>query len=220
MANKQRTVAIIGLGTFGKAVARELTRVGDRVLGIDINPKRVSDLADELDATIQADTTDIKALKQCGFESFDTVVVAIGREMEASVLTALNAIELGRSKVWVKSQSFTHTKILKAIGVTNIIQPEGEYGYRLAHMIHNPLVKDFLSLSSDAYIVKMVVPHNLIGRQLSELNLQKKFSVTCIGIASGSDVGVENCNDAILENGQHLLILGRRPDIRRFADSL
>lgn len=220
MANRQRTIAVIGLGTFGKSVARELTRVGDRVLGIDIDERRVADLADELDSTITADTIDIKALRQCGLESFDAIVIAIGRVMDASILTALNVLELGFSNVWVKSQSSTHTKILKAIGIVNIVQPEGAYGYRLAQMLHNPLVKDFLSLSEDIFIVQMTVPQRMVGRKLSGLKLSKKFAVNCIGITRGAEVRVKDCEGITLEDGEEMLIVGTRPDIRRFADSL
>lgn len=220
MAYRQRTIAVIGLGTFGKAVARELTRVGDRVLGIDINSKRVADLADEIDSTLQADTTDIKALRQCGLESFDSVVVSIGRVMDASILTALNILELGFNNVWVKAQSSTHEKILKAIGVTNIIQPESEYGFRLAQIIHNPLVKDYLSLNSDVFIVQMAVPHSLIGQKLESLKLRKKFNVRCAGIVCDDEVRVNNCERHLLENGEDILIVGTRADIRHFANSL
>ncbi len=217
---QQRTVAVIGLGTFGKAVARELTKVGDRVLGIDIDKNRVAALADEVDSTLQADTTDIKALRQCGLETFDSVVIAIGRVMDASILTAVNVLELGFPNVWVKAQSTTHHKILKAIGISNIVLPEGEYGYRLAQMLHNPLVKDFLTLDSDAFIVQMAVPHSMIGRELSELKLQKKFNVSCVGIALGGEVRVLDCETKTLKSGEHMLIAGSRANIRRFADSL
>lgn len=217
---QQRTVAVIGLGTFGKAVAQELTAVGDRVLGIDIDEGRISSMADELDSTLQADTTDIKALKQCGLETFDAVVIAIGRVMDASILTAVNVLELGFPNVWVKAQSGTHYKILKAIGITNIVLPESEYGFRLAQMLHNPLVKDFLSLGSDAFIVQMAVPHSMIGRTLSELKMQKKFDVGCVGIALGANVRVTECENSILNSGEDMLILGSRANIRRFADSL
>lgn len=220
MPYQHRTVAVIGLGTFGKSVARELTRMGDRVLGIDIDPKRVTDLADEIDSTLQADTTDIKALKQCGLESFDAIVVAIGRVTDASILTCLNVLELDLKNIWVKAQSPSHAKVLRAIGIENIVHPEGAYGARLAQMLHNPLVVDFLSLSSDVFIVQMAIPHNLIGLKLSKLNLRKKFDVKCAGITEGNTLRINDCENTPLENGETMLIVGTRPNIRRFADSL
>lgn len=220
MGNRHRTIAVIGLGIFGKAVARELTRVGDRVLGIDINARRVSDLADEIDSTLQADTTDLKALKQCGLESFDAVVVAIGRVMDASILTSLNVLELGLSNVWVKAQSDKHSKILKAIGIFNVVQPEGAFGIRIAQMLHNPLLKDFLTLSADTFIVQMAVPKQMIGHRLAELKLQKIFDVRCVGVIHDTEVKVEGSEAIVLASGDDLLVVGKRLDIRRFADSL
>lgn len=220
MPYQHRTVAVIGLGTFGKSVARELTRMGDRVIGIDIDSKRVTDLADEIDSTLQADTTDIKALRQCGLDSFDAVVVAIGRVTDASILTCLNVLELELTNIWVKAQSPSHAKVLRAIGIENIVHPEGAYGTRLAQMLHNPLVKDFLYLNDETFIVQMAVPHNLIGQKLSKLKLSKNFDVKCAGIIQGNNVNIDDCEDVTLANGESMLIVGTRPNLRRFADSL
>ena len=124
MANKSRNIAIIGLGTFGISVARELTRMGDNVLGIDDDPARVSMICDEIKSSVQADATDEKALSQCALETYDAVLVSIGENTEASILAAMNAIELGCQQVWVKAQTETQKKILKAIGVHNVVLPE------------------------------------------------------------------------------------------------
>lgn len=220
MPNTARNIVVIGLGTFGKSVARELTRVGDRVLGIDINSARVAELADEIDSTLEADTSDPKALKQCGLDAFDAVVVAIGRVMDASLLTALNLQREGLSHIWVKAQSDTHETLLRAIGIQNVIQPEGFYGLRLAQVLHNPLVRDFLSFPNDRLIAQMNVPGHLVGDSLQNLKLRKKFSVKCVGIAREGDMHVNGCDDLILQAGDDLLIYGTRLDLRRFADSL
>ncbi len=220
MANAPRNIAVIGLGTFGKSVARELTRVGDRVLGIDINPARVADMADELDATLQADTSDPKAVAQCGLDAFTAVVVAIGRVMDASLLTALNLQREGHTHIWVKAQSDTHETLLRAIGIQNVIQPEGFYGRRLAQVLHNPLVRDFLSLPDDRLIAQMNVPGHLVGDSLESLKLRKKFSVKCVGIARDGDMHINGCEQIDLRAGDDVLIYGTRLDLRRFADSL
>lgn len=220
MANAPRNFVVIGLGTFGKSVARELTRVGDRVLGIDIDSARVADMADEIDSTLQADTSDPKAVAQCGLEAFDAVVVAIGRVMDASLLTALNLLREGHTHIWVKAQSNTHETLLRAIGINNVIQPEGFYGSRLAQVLHNPLVRDFLSLSDDRLIAQMNVPGHLVGTSLQSLKLRKKFSVKCVGIAREGDMYVSGCEALNLQAGDDLLIYGTRSDLRRFADSL
>jgi len=117
MPNKSRNVAIIGLGTFGVSVARELTRMGDNVLGIDDDPARVSMICDEIKSSMQVDATDDKALSQCALETYDAVLVSIGENTEASILVAMNVVELGCRQVWVKAQTETQRKILNAIGV-------------------------------------------------------------------------------------------------------
>jgi len=132
MANKSRNVAIIGLGTFGVSVARELTRMGDNVLGIDDDPARVSMICDEIKSSIQVDATDDKALSQCALETYDAVLVSIGENTEASILAAMNVIELGCRQVWVKAQTETQRKILKAIGVHHVVLPEQRFGTHIA----------------------------------------------------------------------------------------
>lgn len=220
MGHTPRNIAVIGLGTFGKSLARELTRVGDRVLGIDINEARVAELADEIDATLEADMTDAKAMKQCGLDAFDVVVVAIGRIMDASLLTALNLLKAGHNHIWVKAQSEHHETLLRAIGISNVVQPEGYFGYRLAQVLHNPVVKDFLSLSNGRFIVQIKVPGHLVGQALDGLNLQKKFDLKCIGVSRGEDVFISECETTELQAGDDILIYGSRANLRNFADSL
>jgi trk system potassium uptake protein TrkA len=220
MAHTPRTIAIIGLGTFGKSLALELTRFGDRVLGIDINAARVAEMSDEIDATLEADTSDPKTLKECGIDAFDVVVVAIGRVMDASLLTALNLLKAEHNHIWVKAQSQHHETLLRAIGITNIVQPEGYFGYRLAQVLHNPVVKDFLHLSKGRFIVQIKVPGHLVGHVLESLNLQKKFDLKCIGVSRGEDMLVSNCETTELKAGDDILMYGSRPNLRRFADSL
>lgn len=220
MGYTPRNIAIIGLGTFGKSLARELTRFGDRVLGIDINEARVAEMSDELDSTLEADTSDTKALKQCGLEAFDVVVVAIGRVMDASLLTALNLLNAGHNHIWVKAQSEHHETLLRAIGISNIVQPEGYFGYRLAQVLHNPVVKDFLTLSKGRFVVQIKVPSHLEGKALEGINLQKKFDLKCIGVSRGEDVLVTNCEAIELKAGDDILIYGSRANLRSFADRL
>jgi len=156
MANKSRNVAIIGLGTFGVSVARELTRMGDNVLGIDDDPARVSMICDEIKSSIQVDATDDKALSQCALETYDAVLVSIGENTEASILAAMNVIELGCRQVWVKAQTETQRKILKAIGVHHVVLPEQRFGTHIAQIIHNPHLEDFISLGDGQYIVIII----------------------------------------------------------------
>jgi trk system potassium uptake protein TrkA len=217
MANKRRTVAIIGLGLFGTVLSRELTRMGDRVLGLDSDEKRVTNLADEIDSAMQVDASDLKALKECGLEACDSVVVSIGENMQANILATMNVQELGFKQVWVKAQSDAHLKILTAIGIQNIVRPEQDFGLRIAQVIHNPRMSEYLALGAGKYVAEIEVPEQLFGTSVGKLKLEQ-YDLRCLGVFRSGDVLEAELDSIKLIEKDSLLIFGKRPDLRRFAD--
>ena len=128
------SVVIIGLGRFGSAVADSLVRMGQEVLAIDENQVLVDRWAGELTHVAQADTTDDEALRQLGVGDFDRAVVAIGTDIEASVLTVLALAEAGVPDIWAKAITRKHGAILERVGAHHVIYPEFSHGRtRRAH---------------------------------------------------------------------------------------
>jgi len=219
MANKSGNVAIIGLGTFGVSVARELTRMGDNVLGIDDDPARVTMICDEIKSSVQVDATDSKALSQCALETYDAVLVSIGENTEASILAAMNVMELGCRQVWVKAQTETQRKILKAIGVHHVVLPEQRFGRHVAQIIHNPQLEDFMSLGDGQYVVMVEVPTSLAGKLLTEFKFEKDYNISCMGVyADGVFSGPAEFKDALKENDK-IILFGTRSQLRKFSDA-
>ena len=128
-------VVIVGLGRFGSAMARELTDHGVEVMGIDSRQRMVQNAADIVTNTAVADSTDIEALRQLGVDQVGRAVVAIGSNLEASILTASNLMELGVKDVWAKADSKAHGRILTQLGVHHVVRPEADTGRRVAHML-------------------------------------------------------------------------------------
>ena len=220
MPNKSRNVAIIGLGTFGVSVARELTRMGDNVLGIDDDPARVSMICDEIKSSMQVDATDDKALSQCALETYDAVLVSIGENTEASILVAMNVVELGCRQVWVKAQTETQRKILNAIGVHHVVLPEQRFGTHIAQIIHNPHVEDFMAFGDGQYVVMMEVHSSLVGKLLSEFKFEKAHNISCMGVyADGVFSGPAYFSDALKKNDK-IILFGTRSQLRKFSDSI
>src|SRR5690606_22873699 len=112
---KNKSVVVIGLGTFGSTVARMLAEFGNPVLGIDIDEARVARLADRLTDAVIADGRDEDALREAGVGGYNTAVVAIGENLEANILCTMNVKMLGVETVWVKALSETHHRILSKI---------------------------------------------------------------------------------------------------------
>ncbi|MFM1950966.1 MAG: hypothetical protein RL418_653, partial [Actinomycetota bacterium] len=128
-------VAIIGLGRFGSALATELVQSGHQVLGIDTDERIVQNLAPVLTHVVTADTTDEDNLRELGIADMDSAVVAIGADLESSILTASLLLQLGVKQVWAKANSASHGRILTQIGVHHVIFPEYEMGRRVAHQV-------------------------------------------------------------------------------------
>lgn len=132
------SAAVIGLGRFGSSVALHLEENGVEVLGIDNDPNLVAQLADHLTFVARADSKSQDALKQLAIPDFDRVVLGIGSNLEASILTASHLVDFGIPTLWAKALSTEHARILRQIGVRNIIEPEIEVGQRLAAELLTP----------------------------------------------------------------------------------
>lgn len=216
---KSKYVAVIGLGLFGSTVAKALAGFGDHVLGIDIDKARAAKLADELTDVVIADCRDEDALREAGIDGYDTAVVAIGDDLEANILCAMNVKMLGVKTIWAKSLSQTHHRILHKIGVDRVIHPEEEIGQHIAQALHNPLVRDYISLGNGFYIVDVQVPERLDGSSLRETDLDN-YEVHCLGVMRGSTLLSQNGTDATVNSGDKLLLLGKRDNLQRYGDKL
>lgn len=216
---KPKNVVVIGLGTFGSAVAKTLSDFGNKVLGIDIDEHRAGKLADILGDVVIADGRDEDALREAGVKSYDTAVIAIGEDLEANILCTMNVKMLGIETVWAKALSETHHRILGKIGADRVIHPEEEIGQHIAQMLHNPLVRDYVSLGNGFYIVDVQVPEELDGFVLKESHLAS-HEVHCLGVMRGLALQEQFGSQWLLEKSDKLLLLGRRDSLRKFGETL
>ncbi|MBV7281925.1 MULTISPECIES: TrkA family potassium uptake protein [Corynebacterium] len=162
---KQRVV-ILGLGRFGLALGEELVASGVDVVGVDISERALKE-AEKLTHSVIADATDIEALKQLGVLDAEHVIVGIGEDMSASLLTVNNLKELGVTGVWAKADSKAHATILRSMGVNNLIRPGFSTGKRLAHVISGH-AEDYIEFDVDYAMVKLAAPRWLHGHQVAE----------------------------------------------------
>ncbi len=218
--SKKRSFAVIGLGTFGGTVAKELARFGNEVIGIDVNEKLVSASAQDLNQALILDAREDGALREAGIESVDVGLVAIGTDIEASILSAINLKTLGIETIWAKATSKSHHRILSKLGVDRVIHPEKEVGQHIAQVLHNPLVRDYVSLGNGQHVVNFRIPASLQGKTLTELPHGNKHNLRCIGVMRGSEFLGHDGTGCELHEDDLLLLLGGRQDLRKFAGSL
>jgi trk system potassium uptake protein len=210
--------AVIGLGRFGTSVARKLYDARQDVMGIDINEEKVEDAESIVTHAVTADTTDEEALKSLGIRNFDCVIVAIGNDMQSSILTTMLLKELGVKKVIAKALSKHHGQVLNKIGADWIIYPERDMGERVAHQLLSPNVINFIELSQDYHIEEIKTPLSMINKSLRDLDIRAKYNISAIAIVSNGDIIISPSPDQVIQKGDILVVIGNRDDLAVFAN--
>lgn len=215
MAKKQ--YAVIGLGRFGTSVAEKLYEAGQEVLGIDINEELVEGAESLVTHAVVADSTVEKALTSLGIRNFDCVIVAIGSDIQASILTVMLLKEQGVQKIIAKAINKRHGQVLEKIGADWIVYPEWDMGQRVANQLLSPNVLNYIKLSKEYNIEEIKIPAKMAGKSLRQLDIRAKYHVTVIGIVRGGEIIVSPSADEILLQEDCLVTVGKSKDLERFA---
>ncbi|MFA5520249.1 MAG: TrkA family potassium uptake protein [Castellaniella sp.] len=211
--------AVIGLGRFGATASRELMKMGHAVLGIDISRKVVDQLADQLTQAVIADATDKAALEELGLTNFDVVLVAIGSDFQASLLSVVHLKSLGVEKIWVKATSSAEHLILNKLDVTRIVHPEEEMGVRVAQVLSYPMVNDYISLGNGEFIVEITVSDRLGMQPLSQLR-DKDDGIHVVLVKRKTEIFLNPAEDFNLQPQDTLVLLGQLNRLRAIAPRL
>ena len=211
-----KSVLVVGLGRFGGALALALSRLGHEVLAIDTELSRVQEYAAELTHVVQADATSEAALRQIGAHDLDVAVVAIGSDVEASVLAVGALIDVGVREVWAKAITQAHGRILHRIGAHHVVFPESEVGERVAHLLTGKMI-DFIEFDDDFAIVKTKAPRESHGRTLGDSALRTKYKVTIVGVKRPGADFVYAQPSTEVHAGDLLIVAGATDAVERFA---
>ncbi|MDF9844336.1 MULTISPECIES: TrkA family potassium uptake protein [unclassified Paenibacillus] len=213
MAKKQ--YAIIGMGRFGSSVAKALSGMGYDVLAIDTDEQRTQEISGIVTHAVSADSTDEEALRALGIRNFDVVVVAIGEDIQSSILTTLILKDLGVPAILVKARNELHGKVLSKIGADKIIYPERDMGLRVAHHLASPNILDYIELSPDYSILDMKVPKQMLGKNLLELDIRAKYGCNVMAIRRGDAMNITPRAEDRLADGDVLVIVGHKDNLTR-----
>lgn len=210
----KKQFAVIGMGRFGSSVAKTLSELGFEVLAIDSSEQRTQEVSNFVTHAVQADSTDEEALRSLGLNNFDIVVVAIGQDIQASILTTIIVKELGVPRVIVKAQTELQGKVLKKVGADKIIYPERDMGQRVAHHLVSSNIIDFIELSDDYSIIEMTPSSQMIGKNLRDLDIRARFGCNVMGIKTNDKMNIApNSHDTIKEE-DILVIVGKNSDLQ------
>lgn len=209
------SVAVIGLGRFGSSLALELMGGGTEVLGIDLDEDLVQALNGQLTQVVRADSTKQEVLQQLAVDEFDRVVVAIGGNISASILTCSLLLNLGVPVIWAKAVDDQHGLILEQLGVHHVIYPEKDMGRRVAHLVRGAAL-DFIEVAAGYAMVKAPVPARIVGQRLGDTGLRKTHGVTIAAFQHDGEWRNAD-NDTVLQPDDTLLIVGPTRDAENFA---
>ncbi|MDY6916025.1 MAG: TrkA family potassium uptake protein [Candidatus Cloacimonadota bacterium] len=183
--------AVIGLGKFGMTVATTLYENGAEVIAIDNDERLIEEITGRVSVPIRLNSTDEKALRQHGIQDMDAVVLAIGNNIEVSVLTSVILKKMGISNIYAKVDSKVHARILQLLGIQNVIFPEEQIGNQLASSLISSNILEYIDLSSGHVIIDMVVPEEWIGKTLQQLALPTEKGVNVVAIKYKSETVTE-----------------------------
>jgi trk system potassium uptake protein len=215
-APKAGSVIVIGLGRFGSSLARTLETLGNEVLGVDSSAQRVADLRDGLTHVVEADTTDARTLEQLGAADFDRAVVAIGADIEASILTTSALVDIGLKDIWAKAMTDPHARILQRIGAHHVVFPEANMGERVAHLVAGRVL-DFLPLDSGFALVEATAPPSMTGRSLGEIGVRANYGITVVCVKPKGGEFTYATADTVLGPGDIIVVAGATAEAEGFA---
>ena len=210
------SVAVIGLGRFGSALALELMAAGTEVLGIDADEQLVQEHNALLSQVVRADATREEVLRQLSINEFDRVVVAIGDDVKASILAASLVLQLGVTVVWAKAQDEQHGRILEQLGVHHVVYPEKQMGTRVAHLVRGAAA-DYFELERGFAMVKATAPAQLHGIPLGNTDLRQRLGVTIAAYRSANGSWQNATHTTVLSAGDVVIAVGPTKRVEAFA---
>lgn len=199
---------VLGLGSFGATAAIELERLGHTVTAADIQERRVEAVADQVTTAVIADVTDEHALQDINAQQNDAALIAIGKNLEASVLAVLQLKHLDVKHIWVKASSRPHHTILHKLGVTRIIHPEEEMGIKVAQSLHYPMVNQYMFVGNNVYIVEIEINAERAGDQVADIIGKHGDLLTPLMVRQGHRIETQALLERQLDAGDALILAG------------
>ena len=227
-----RKFAVIGVEKYGAEIARELAKKGAEVHAFDVSQARTEALKDEVALAIALDATDPKILRSKGIDQMDAVVVAIGENFEATVLTSMALKDMGVPRVIARASGANQLRILQKLGIEEILAPEMEIATTVAERLVNPSITGFLQLPDGFEIAEIKAPAGIANRSLEDIDLRNKYRLTLITLKreyeikdeQSGDINVEEHiigvpkSETMIYETDTLVVFGKLGDVKKFIE--
>ncbi|MGH3038443.1 MAG: potassium channel family protein [Gaiellaceae bacterium] len=208
---------VIGLGRFGGGLAGTLVGMGHEVLGVDADPRLVQQFSGMLTHVVEADSTDERAMRQLGVDEFETAVVAIGTEVEASILTTSVLADLGVPRIVAKAVTEAHGRILERVGAHRVVFPERDMGIRVGHSLAGAII-DYFELDPGFAIVETRAPRELVGKTLAAAEVRKRYGITVVCVKPEGGSFTYATPETVVNEGDILVVAGEKRRAEAFGE--
>ena len=214
---EKKEFVVFGLGRFGRSIATTLAEGGCEVLVVDNDEDKIHEVADIVTCAIKADVCDSESMESLGIRNFDGAIVAIGENLEASVMVTILAKESGIPYVLAKAQTELHAKVLRKVGADKVIFPEKETGIRVAHNLMMGNMFNAIELSSTTSMMEVDVLPSWDGYSIKELNLRAKYRINVIGVRRNEELDINPDADRHLSSEDILIVIGKNDVLNKLA---
>ena len=214
---EKKKYIVIGLGRFGRSVARQLEANGCMVLAVDREEKNVNTVAEYVTRAMCMDITDEDAVEELGLSNFDGAVVSIGHNLDAAIFAVMWAKEQGVTQVIAKANDENQGKILTKVGADEIVYPAREMGYHLAKNLAFGNFLDAVELTADYSIAEIPILHEWVGKNLKELRLREKYHVNVIAVKRNRDLEITPSADKNFVEDDIVVVLGKNDVLKKLS---
>lgn len=211
-----KSIAVLGIGRFGKKLALSLSDMGAEVMVVDASTEVLEKMSPFVTYAIEADLKDVEALKGIGLEGMDAVVVAMGSDLTASIMSIMAAKEIGVPYVLAKAADVRMGSVLEKVGADKVIYPEEETGLRTARKLMSDSFLEFFEIDDKICILEMVPKKEWIGKNLIDLNIREKYRANVVAIREGGELKSFVDPKEPLKEDNELLVLVNKEDLKRF----
>ena len=212
---RNRQFAVLGLGRFGQSLVKTLIENDCDVLCCDKDIEIVNEMAKYGCHALQADVTDVHVLDQFGINNFDVVIVAIGEDMEGSILATMMAKELGAKFVIAKAKNDIQKSILEKVGADRVVLPERDMGVRIANTLITTNIIDYINLSDKFAIVEIQPEKNWVNKSILDSNVRAKYGLNIVAIKRQNHIIVSPLPSEVIEEKDTLVVVGKNDVIQR-----
>ena len=211
-------VIVIGLGRFGSSITSSLYNLGHDVLAVDLDVTRVQNIVGQSTHSISGDATNEQLLREIGIQEYTVAIVAIGANIVASIMTTVLLKTMGVPYIVARATNPLHANTLNRLGVDRVVQTESEMGSRIAHSLFSPDVQEYIELSSEFGISKILAPNQFQDRYLKDLGFSESKNgsgISVLSIRRGSKITLMPDIDTQLKEGDTLILAGKDEDINQ-----